>query len=394
MIESVEEGTLLGLLSRELLDRELADWSRAQSEHQEIPPRLITRKSPPEEELLLLMKKAPLPVLDRTGLAVKSWTGPEILSAVSALKEALPSVDAAKAPALKDASKPGIPLETAAAKDDGANWLTRLILASFPDPLFAADLKGNSLFFNEAFERFLSGRDALKNSIRITEKYFLEMTRDLIAGAYAAGPPAKGSVLARTYVPVLKAFVSITAIEKENGEFIGYLYNLRDAKGDAGGAGTDLVPLLDQGMGLEQILAEVEAGIINKALVSNGQNISHAAAALRIKRSTLQNRMKLLDFEKRFPRRIEGPIRRSRSGQSGGEPQQEPTVEAVPSPVTPKKAGKSAMRDLVHDLLKERGQGPVKKSKIGGGKNRAPRDHKKKAPGPGKPKKAPRKRSK
>ncbi|PKL32813.1 MAG: hypothetical protein CVV45_10765, partial [Spirochaetae bacterium HGW-Spirochaetae-10] len=43
-----------------------------------------------------------------------------------------------------------------------------------------------------------------------------------------------------------------------------------------------------------------------------GQNVSHAAKALGVNRSTLQNKILRLDVNERFHRRVEGPVRRIR----------------------------------------------------------------------------------
>ena len=54
------------------------------------------------------------------------------------------------------------------------------MLSAIQNPLLAVDLKGHTLFYNEAFENDVLTLGVLKNQIRLAEEYFLEIIRNLI----------------------------------------------------------------------------------------------------------------------------------------------------------------------------------------------------------------------
>ncbi len=349
-----DDGELAGFLARELVDREMSDLTRSRTEHDSIPDRLLFRGDLPEEKLLILMKAAPVLVTDRSGARKTTWTGPELLHAVNQRK---------KTTLMEELPKPAADTPAATGRDDEL-WLTRLVLAAVPHALFAAGLDGKTLFYNGAFERFMGRTQAFKNSLRLVESYFLELNRDLLTRTYlaVAVPPPKDGPIARTFIPEIDAAVEVSSLHGDNGQVAGYLYLVRES---GSGFEADFLPLIEKGIGLEAILEKVEGAIILKVLAQHSENVSHAAKALGIKRSTLQNRIKKLSLN----RKVDHPIPRKRTGESG----------------------KNQMRELVDEILKGKGganrarpgRSPVSKS--ANGKNAAGKPEKKPAPpAPGK----------
>lgn len=313
-----DDGELAGFLARELVDREMSDLERSRAEHERIPDRLLFRGELPEEKLLVLMKAAPVLVTDRSGSKRTTWTGPELLHAVNQRKKSA-MMEAPTKPAAESA-----PPQTG--RDDEL-WLTRLVLAAVPHALFAAGLDGKTLFYNGAFERFMNRTQAFKNSLRLVESYFLELNRDLLTRTYlaVAVPPPKDGPIARTFIPELDAAVEVSSLHGDNGQVAGYLYLIRES---GSGFEADFLPLIEKGIGLEEILEKVEGAIILKVLGQHSENVSHAAKALGIKRSTLQNRIKKLSLH----RKVDHPIPRRRA-----------------------ESGRNQMRELVDEILKGKG---------------------------------------
>lgn len=311
-----DDGELAGFLARELVDREMSDLARSREEYDSVPDRLLFRGDLPEEKLLVLMKAAPVLVTDRSGAKKSAWTGPELLHAVNQRKKK----------AMMEPPRPEAPTPVPATGRDDELWLTRLVLSAVPHALFAAGLEGKTLFYNSAFERFMNRTQAFKNSLRLCESYFLELNRDLLTRAHLAAPPSKDGPIARTFIPEIDAAVEISSLMDDNDHIAGYLYLIRES---GTGFEADFLPLIEKGVGLEAILEKVEGAIILKVLAQHSENVSHAAKALGIKRSTLQNRIKKLSLH----RKVDHPIPRKR---------------ALPS-------GKNQMRELVDEILKGKG---------------------------------------
>ncbi|MCB1319343.1 MAG: hypothetical protein KDK34_03765, partial [Leptospiraceae bacterium] len=193
----------------------------------------------------------------------------------------------------------------------GREWLGEIILSAIPWPLYCQDLQGNTLFYNRAFERDVLAREKLKNSIRLAEAFLLELTRSALALAYAEDREQESEAgTLTTTSQALDLIIRISYLQK-NDRIVGYLYVFQEPGDD------NLVPdlinrMVENEEGLEEITDDLEARLIYHMLARHGQNISHTARALRIKRSTLQNKMKRLRLDERFHRQIEGPIRRHR----------------------------------------------------------------------------------
>lgn len=79
-----------------------------------------------------------------------------------------------------------------------------LVLASFPDALFATDKEGVTTFYNEKFELEILARSIFRDSISYTEKYFRELNQDLFAN-YLKSHELEDS--RKSNVPIIQAYV-------------------------------------------------------------------------------------------------------------------------------------------------------------------------------------------
>ncbi|MBI40100.1 MAG: hypothetical protein CMF59_10900 [Leptospiraceae bacterium] len=306
------DGQLEGYLSRELLNRELSDLDRAQADYESVPETWV-RQDIDREELLKLSSQCPVPVVNRAGQKKTDWQDTELLRNASELKErrAQESADAAEV--------------ISPEPETSDQWFARLVLAAIPHPILATDLNGHALFYNEGFQQRVLERDFFHKNLALAESYFLELTRGLLARVYSEGPHPTDLLFAS--IPELSISVEITTIHREQ-QISGYLYIFQDP--ELSGIPHEVLSRLERGMSLDEIMEELEAGIIASMLRRNGQNVSHASQALRINRSTLQNKIKRLKVNERYARKVDGPVRRVRSARSeNSDPERKPPEEST-----------------------------------------------------------------
>lgn len=303
---------LSGFLSRSRLDRLMADLDRAKLEYDHIPDDLLVRDYVPEGALKISGHH--VPVFDANGQQLANWDEPQLLKAVADFRERLKS--AGNEPHFEKHTRPGLDTQAVPEKAppvqdraDAARWLGELLLAALPYALFATDLQGNTLFYNERFAERILAKGPLKNSIRLAESYFTELTRTLLARSFERDPMRELRDQLSAYSTELGLRIRVLNLE-DDGRIHGYLYLFHDT------GESELFHELEdrnaQGQGLEAILEDVEGQFIHLMLSKHGQNVSHTAKALKIKRSTLQNKIKRLDIDAKYGRRVEGPIRRRR----------------------------------------------------------------------------------
>ncbi|MBR33128.1 MAG: hypothetical protein CMN77_17655 [Spirochaetaceae bacterium] len=319
------DGRLEGYLSRNLLNRELSDLERAQAEYESVPEAWV-RPDIDREELLKLSSQCPVPVVNRAGLKKTEWQDTELLRNASELKERKAREEAEAAEVINPEP------------ETSDQWFARLVLAAIPHPILATDLNGHALFYNEGFQQRVLERDFFHKNLALAESYFLELTRGLLARVYSEGPHPTDLLFAS--IPELSISVEITTIHREQ-QVSGYLYIFQDP--ELSGIPHEVLSRLERGMSLDEIMEELEAGIIASMLRRNGQNVSHAAQALRINRSTLQNKIKRLKVNERYARKVDGPVRRVRGtrAESDAAEQESAVPPSESAPARAKKAGSS-----------------------------------------------------
>lgn len=308
------ELALKGFLSRPLLDRLMTDLERAESRTDRIPDELLVTHPLPDDLLASLRRSGATPVLNENGEQIAAWDEAELLRAVAKFREAhgdrlSPDASSAGKAAGAAGKKAAAGGRARADEAGGSRWLGELILAALPSPMLALDLKGATLFYNDRFESAVLRKERLKNSIRLAETYFLELTRALLARSFEEDPQRKFHRALAAHIRELDLFVRVLNLEQD-GRITGYLYVFSEP--GEGGVNEELLARIAEGAGLEAAIDELESVAIRAALEKHGFNVSHAAAYLKIKRSTLQNKIKRLKIEERFGARSKGPIRRNR----------------------------------------------------------------------------------
>ncbi|MBE7438391.1 MAG: hypothetical protein HS115_08065 [Spirochaetales bacterium] len=290
---------LQGFLSRDRLDPVLADLERARALHERIPRQLLLRPPFAAAFLSRLSNFSEIPVVTEAAEGREPWDQLKLFEQVTRSQK-------------QDHQEPGLSPEKSAELREGHDqFLTRTILSGFPDALFAARLDGSTLFFNQAFDDRVIGQVLFKKSLRLVEEYFRELTREELARAYERSPRVEKLEI---YADELGMLLQISQLV-EKDHLIGYLYILRPMDREAL-AGT--LELFYRKKGLETMLDEMESSRILSALRGNENNISHAATELKIKRTTLQNKMKRLNLAEKYGYKQTGPVPRKKKTQRKG----------------------------------------------------------------------------
>lgn len=309
-----EEGTAVGLLSKDKINREMADLESLGIEYETIPEHLMTFEIT-DSVVKYFQNHRSIPVLDVFGQRVDTWEKPKFLAECSDLLTK------------KTPPKPQVQEEKAESTPDNSNKLLiykfmELILRNFPDALFSTDREGNTTFYNEKFETEVLSKSIFRDSITIAEKYFRELNRDLISEFFKSVEVEDSNLIP---VPVLQAYVKNIDLNvrvvtlKLDGKVLGFLYHLAHeplTSSDKNEENIDDFPSISKAFQeqvyLNDLMKEVEASYILKTFKKNHENISHTANALGIPRSTLQNRIKYLNLNDQMSRDPQIPIPRTR----------------------------------------------------------------------------------
>lgn len=263
----VDNDSLLGIIGRYALTARASDASRAAQEFERIPEELFLPEPVEPDVFSAIGSVRHCTVLSPDGQSSQIESS-RILAMIPAKK---------REPVSRPATRPGSPEEVNL-------WLSRLLLASVPYPLYAMDLKGKTLFYNGAFETSVISHQAFRSVARC-EKAFLELSRQLLAESIAAGQenqPMRGN-LRQTGT----ALWMITLVD--TGRVAGYLFALENA----GVLEQELFERMTV-QGMDPVMDAVEKGILLRALGRTEYNISRTAELLQTRRTTLQSRMKRL----------------------------------------------------------------------------------------------------
>lgn len=359
------EGNLIGFISKDRILRELADLGEERPDYEKIPLEILDREM--NEGLLNFFKdSSKLPVLDEFGVRKEFWDKPRFLAEFSKL-----DASSKKDPKLVDIIEKN---EKRRDSRESIHWYMELILSNFPDGLLSTDVSGNTVFYNESFERKFLPLPFFKDSIEIAERFLRDLNRDLFANYLKDNDLEIESKEHSVYelqsiVKELDAFVKIVTLRNEE-KVVGFLYQLSplaqkvDSLSKKGKIFPDLDEALSSKYPLERVLEELESRYIYETLKRNRNNISHAASELAIPRTTLQNRIKFLKISEKFKEEETGkkkviPRKRSDLAQALKKilPKKAETTKAKS---TPKK--KQAMPPA-KQILKKKGSVAKKKTK-------------------------------
>lgn len=293
------EGELVGLLSKDRVQRELSLLGIDREESEFIPLEILETEL--HENVIQYFKETSLiPVIGMDGEKKDTWDKPRFLAAFTKL-DSKRNLD----PKLEEISSK---IDKQKVKHDSINWFMELILSHFPDGLLATDVSGNSIFYNESFENKILTAPIFKDSIQIAEKFLHELNRELIANYLNehdlnfSKETEVGEL--KTNVAGLGSLVRLTTLKKDK-KVVGFLYHFFDPNETSKKKtkGQISLPALEDSLqnkiSLEKILEATESFYILETLKRNKKNISHSASDLKIPRTTLQNRIKYLNlFEK------------------------------------------------------------------------------------------------
>jgi hypothetical protein len=298
---------IVGLLSKEKIAREMADLESEGIEYAKIPEHIL-ESNINEKVLQYFTRYRTIPVLNDLGQRIDEWEKPRFLAEASKLLE----------------EKKPVPQET---KEDPNNEtknrmmiyrFMELILRSFPDALYATDKDGDTTFYNEKFEVQILSKTIFRDSITIAEKYFRELSRDLISEYFKSVEPGSEDSIdlpcLQVYVKNLELFIRLITLRADE-KVIGYLYHFLDPNiswmNQRGQSNFPLIEeLFQMNAPLSEVLKEVESSYIIRSFKKNQENISHTASDLKLPRSTLQNRIKFLGLSDILSRDPEVPIPR------------------------------------------------------------------------------------
>lgn len=295
-----EEGILVGFLSKEKLQIEMADLSRSAMDLDEIPMSYLDQELS-ESFLNYFSTHSKVPVLNILGKQKETWDKPRLLAEYSkslAKKDEVRDSEATTSEPV-DAKSP-------------VQWYSELILESFSDPLFSTDVNGTMVFYNDRFESEILSQSSFRNSVSFAERFLRDLNKDVFAAFLKANEldlsasTENGKIL-QTIVPNLGYMVRIITLSK-NDKIIGYLYHFIEMRSRIQSQNEEgvIFPSLEEAflnkMPLELILKETESFYIYQSLQRNQHNVSHTAQDLGIPRSTLQNRIRFLELDKKFPK--------------------------------------------------------------------------------------------
>lgn len=295
-----EEGVLIGFLSKEKLQIEMADLSRSAMDLDKIPMEYLDLELS-ESLLYYFSSQSKIPVLNITGKQRETWDKPRLLAEYS------------RSLAKKEEEEDSVVATSEAADAKSpVQWYSELILESFSDPLFSTDVNGTMVFYNDRFELEVLSQPSFRNSVSFAERFLRNLNKDVFAAFLKANEldlsasTENGKIL-QTIVPNLGYMVRIITLSK-NDKIIGYLYHFIEMRSRIQSQNEEgvIFPSLEEAflnkMPLDLILKETESFYIYQSLQRNQYNVSHTAQDLGIPRSTLQNRIRFLELEKKFPK--------------------------------------------------------------------------------------------
>ncbi|MCB1176162.1 MAG: transcriptional regulator, partial [Leptospiraceae bacterium] len=151
-----EEKNLLGLLSKEKIQREMADLASEGEEYLQIPPHLLDKEIN-ENVIYYFQNFRTIPVLNIYSQRVDAWEKPRFLAEVSKLLESGKQEEIVEEEEEEKSNEPQSKLLI--------YKFMELILRNFPDALYATDKDGNTTFYNEKFETTVLSRNIFRDSI-------------------------------------------------------------------------------------------------------------------------------------------------------------------------------------------------------------------------------------
>jgi transcriptional regulator with PAS, ATPase and Fis domain len=134
-----ENSDIVGLISKEKVLMEMADVASTTEEYEKIPEQFLEFNIT-ESVIYYFRNNRTIPVINTLSQKVDSWEKPRFLAEVSKLTSHTPSI---KTENIETESEEMTESKSAIYK------FMSMVLASFPDALFATDKEGVTTFYNE-----------------------------------------------------------------------------------------------------------------------------------------------------------------------------------------------------------------------------------------------------
>ncbi|AXR69781.1 helix-turn-helix domain-containing protein [Leptospira mayottensis] len=341
-----ESGDLIGLLSRKLIQMEMADLSSSEREYTRLPESFLETEIP-ESFFQYFQRQKSIPVLTLTGEKKEEWDKVQVMAGLGKLVSGN-----------RPSPEPIAESKKQEQEQSSRFWFMELILQNLPDGLLATDLEGNSIFYNETFEQNILPKKYFRDSILQAERLLKEMSKNLLADYLKSNElrlDGNTPFSLQTYMTELECNVRIIVL-KQGSKIAGYLYHFitpRAVLGRQNESGLEFPSVSDaffQKLPLETMLKEVESAFIFHSLKANQDNISHTALQLGIPRTTLQNRIKFLELQNRYSLSKENSIPRKKATPPPPQPEThtkvpKSSVSSKQAPTSSKKPGKNTSKD-------------------------------------------------
>jgi hypothetical protein len=270
---------LIGFLSRQKVFHYSSDKERLENRFERIPDIFLSKEILPEH-IWEFFEKSPIPVYNLFAQYLTTWDKHEINYY---LKNFLFTVKSYNPKPIENQEE----LQNLTEK----YHLLEMVFSSFPFPMLALDVEGNSIFYNELFLKDILDKGPFKKTLALAESYFKELIKDIIAYYILQNRPTD---LMEWNGKEIKRKMIITNITEEK-EIIGYLMIFLPYQ-ESFSLEEYIYQELKKGLDYDSIIDNIETNIIKSFLDKNKQNITHTAEELRIKRTTLQNKIKRLNI--------------------------------------------------------------------------------------------------
>ena len=287
---------VIGVLSRDHITAISADHERARLEFETIPPEIYLEQ-PLSPAVMQDVGAHHTVFVLFPDLTESKQEASGVLAMLSHYRKKMPVTAHAKDDT--DASHP----------EDVKLWLSRILLASVPLPLFAIDLHGKTLFYNGDFEKQILSGPPFGRSLARAEKYFLELSRSTLANAVAEG---LNTLRATGQISRGDSFTMISL--QDAGKVIGYLFALASDKS----VEETLAARIRAGTSIDNALDKIEKNLLVDFLAESGYNISKTAQLMKTRRTTLQSRMKRLNIPLKAAKQPKGtkPVKAAKTTRS------------------------------------------------------------------------------
>ena len=270
---------LIGFLSKQKVFHYSSDKERLENRFERIPDIFLSKEVLPEH-IWEFFEKAPIPVYNLFAQYLTTWDKHEINYYLKNFLYTVKSYDI----------KPFENQEELQNLQEKYHLL-QLIFTAFPFPMFALDVDGNSIFYNELFLQEILDKGPFKKTLALAESYFKELIKDIIAHCILHNRPTD---FMEWNGKEIKRKIIITNLTEEK-EIIGYLMVFLPYQ-ESFSLEEYIYQELKKGLDYDSIIDNIETKIIKNFLDKNKQNITHTAEELRIKRTTLQNKIKRLNI--------------------------------------------------------------------------------------------------